>query len=66
MPWFRANVVDRNKNKHTLELYSGCITGARDQIMQKFGVVEYKYGPTVGNKIDIIIKDIIEIRTPGE
>jgi hypothetical protein len=65
MPWFRANVIDRNKNKHTLEFFAGCITGARDQIMHKFGVVEHKYGPPIGNKVDIIIKDITEIRTPG-
>jgi hypothetical protein len=65
MPWFRANVIDQNKKKHTLEFFSGCITGAKDQIMQKFGVVEYKYGQPVGNKIDIIIKDIMQIRPPG-
>ena len=65
MPWYRANVIDQNKNKHTLEFFSGCITGAKDHVLQKFGVIKYKYGPPIGNKVSIIIKDLREIDTPN-
>jgi len=61
MPWFRATVIDQNKKKHTLEFFSGCITGAKDYCLQKFGVTNCKYGQPIGNKIDIIIKDIQQI-----
>lgn len=65
MPWYRAVVIDQNKNKHTLEFFSGCTNGARDHIMQQFGVIKKKYGPPIGNKVDIIIKDIKEIDIPN-
>jgi len=65
MPWFRATVIDQNKRKHTVEFFAGCRGGAKQVLMLKFGITKEKYSPPIGGKMDIIIRELIEIDTPN-
>jgi|688.fasta_scaffold2277630_2 hypothetical protein len=61
MPWFTATVIDQNKKTHRVELFAGCTTNVKQLLMARFGVTRHKYGAPIGGKMNIIVKDIIEI-----